>query len=176
MGIMSAKIVLLCEDEQMACFARRFLKRQGFSSHDLREEIAPPGKGSGEQWVRDRFPNELRARRDKQSRALFVFTDADVLTVSERISTLAKHSLKEGVLFSHPEEGVFLIVPSRNIETWLAYLRGEDVDDHTKHTKYSAESDCRDQVRVLDEMCRRRQLRQPAPPSLKLACEDFRRF
>ncbi len=54
---MSVKVVLLCEDLQTATFFRRFLKERGFKPHDIREEISPKGKGSGEQWVRDKYPN-----------------------------------------------------------------------------------------------------------------------
>ena len=173
---MSAKVVLLCEDEQSACFARRLLKRRGFSSHDLREQIAPPGKGSGEQWVRDRLPNEVMALRAKRSLGLFVLTDADVHTVSERIETLAQKCQEEHVAWRDASEPIILIIPRRNIETWLAYLRGQDVDETSVYPKYAAEADCREEVRVLDEMCKRKALRKPAPPSLEAACQEFERF
>lgn len=173
---MSAKVVLLCEDEQSACFARRFLKRRGFSSHDLREQIAPPGKGSAEQWVRERLPKEVMAFREKRSLGLFVLTDADAHTVAERIETLAKKCREEHVSWREAEEPIMLIIPRRNIETWLAYLRGQDVDETLVYPKYAAEADCRDEVRGLDEMCKRRTLRQPAPPSLETACREFERF
>jgi len=62
---MSVRIVLLCEDEQIACFIRPFLKNRGWTAHDIREEIAPSGQGSGEQWVRERYPQELLATRQK---------------------------------------------------------------------------------------------------------------
>jgi hypothetical protein len=173
---MSSKVVLLCEDEQSACFARRFLKRQGFTSHDLREEIAPPGKGSGEQWVRERFANELTALRARRSQGLFVLTDADVMSVGERTATFEKKCREEGIPWRVSHEPVMLIIPRRNIETWLAYLRGENIDEAIEYPKYAAESDCREEVRALDEMCKRKSLRQPAPPSLDAACLELKRF
>ena len=172
----AAKIVLLCEDEQMACFARRFLKRRGLTARDIREEKAPPGKGSAEQWVRNRYPIELKAYRDEQADALLILTDADRLSVEERLKTLADECLKENVPQRRPEEQVILVVPDRNIETWLAYLRGQDVDNTTVYEKYKAEADCRNEVKVLDEMCRKQRLREPAPESLVRACEEFKRF
>ena len=55
-GIRLEKVVLLCEDSQQEAFARRFLVRAGWHPRALRVEKSPQGRGSGEQWVRDRFP------------------------------------------------------------------------------------------------------------------------
>ncbi len=42
---MRVQVVLLCEDEQLACFGRRFLKELGYKAYQLREEKPTPGKG-----------------------------------------------------------------------------------------------------------------------------------
>ena len=173
---MRAQVVLLCEDEQSACFARRFLKRRGFSAYELREVISPTGKGSGEQFVRERFPDELRAYRDAKNTALIAITDADTMTVQDRIGTLEKQCRENQVAVRRPDEAVLMMIPGRNIETWLAYLRATEVNETDAYPKYAAESDCRDQVIALDEMCRAGELRQPAPPSLEAACEEWKRF
>lgn len=173
---MKVEVVLLCEDEQSACFARRFLKELGYKAWQLREEKPPPGKGSGEQWVRERMPIELRAMRDAQSKALIVMTDADAMGAQARLETLRKKCLDEGVEWRRAGESVLLMIPARNIETWLAYLRGETVNEDDTYPKYAAESDCRDQVRALVGMCQSGSLRQPAPSSLVAACEEWKRM
>ena len=170
---MSVKLVLLCEDQQLACFMRRFLKRRGWKSHDIREEIAPIGKGSGEQWVRERFPDELLAMRQRGNVALVVGTDADTMTVADRIATLDNLCQARGIAIRTAQERVIMVVPKRNIETWFAYLRGTNTNEIDTYPRYKQESDCRGDVVVLENMCSARALRQPAPPSLSAACVEY---
>jgi len=174
---MSARIVLLCEDRQLATFMRRFLKKRGWQPHDIREVIAPPGQGSGEQWVRERYPLELAAARSRGGLTLLaVGTDADTLSVADRIATLDRECQAQGIPQRTPQEAVVMVVPKRNIETWFAYLRGESVNEEDVYPRYSNESDCRDDVRALDEMCRGGKLRDPAPPSLQVACSEYQKM
>ncbi len=170
------EVVLLCEDEQTACFGRRFLRERGFQNRQLRELVAPAGKGSGEQWVRESLPGELRALRSARSRALIVLTDADTITVEKRKKTLEVKCSEEKVPWRGPQEPVMVLVPARNIETWLAYLRGETVDESRVYPKYKAEADCREQARALAAMCEAGKLREPDPASLVDACEEWRRL
>ena len=71
------RIVLLCEDSQTDAFVRRFLKRRNFAGRDIETLPLPSGRQSGEQWVRERYPDELKAIRGKQNAYLIVVTDAD---------------------------------------------------------------------------------------------------
>lgn len=174
---MSVRIVLLCEDLQLATFMRRFLKRRGWQARDIREEIAPPGQGSGEQWVRDRYPHELAAARAQGGRTvLAVGTDADTLSVAERIASLEQECRRQGLPQRTAQEPVIMVVPKRNIETWFAYLRGESVNENDVYRRYPNEADCREDVRVLDEMCRAQKLREPAPPPLQSTCPEFNKM
>lgn len=174
---MSTRVVLLCEDRQLATFIRRFLKRRGWKAHEIREEIAPPGQGSGEQWVRHQYPDELAAMRAHGGNAvLIVGTDADVMSVSERIATLDRECKIRDIPTRDQQELVLMVVPKRNIETWFAYLRGESVDEKTAYSRYLNEADCRDDVRALDEMCKKNKLRDPAPPSLQAACIEYKKM
>jgi hypothetical protein len=176
MGIKAVKVVPVAEDEQLACFARRFLEKFGYTSWDWRVEKPKAGKGSGEQFVREQMPGELEAMRDYQSEALIILTDTDTMTVKKRIQTLRKECSAKGVDWRKQGEAVLLITPKRNIETWLAYLRGETVDEEREqpYPKYDAESDCRDQVNELHKMCDKGKLREPAPASLVAACEEWK--
>lgn len=166
--------VLLCEDQQIAAFTRRFLKKRGVKPHQLRECIAPSGAGSAEQWVRERYPWELKAIRKRTGIMLVVGTDADTLTVEQRIKTLDEACKKQGIAERKPDEPILMVVPKRSIETWLAYLREETpVDEITQYPRYAQESDCRKQVERLDEGCRKANLPVAMPSSLETACKTW---
>lgn len=69
---------------------------------------------------------------------------------------------------------VLVIVPRRNIETWLAFLGGTTVDEDTKYRKLKREGDCVAQADALFRMCHEVQrLDEGAPPSLREACEEY---
>ena len=143
-------------------------------------QIAPPGAGSGGQWVRHRFPDEWQAIRQARNRKqviLVVGTDADTLTVDARRRSLLEECAARGV--SPPlqdDPAVLMVVPKRNIETWFAYLRGQDADEDNLYPRYPTESECKSDVAVLDEMCRSGRLRRPLPPSLGMACGEYRKI
>ena len=73
MGYVSreVQIVLLCEDGQHQVFVTRFLESTGRltrkAKHRLRVEKASQGRGSAEQFVRERFPKELAAYRSQRN-------------------------------------------------------------------------------------------------------------
>ena len=183
MGEMSAsavEVVILCEDRQQEVFIRRFLQKRGKERCQFRAVISPAGRGSGEQWARERFPSELQAHRSQGARRnnwLLVATDADVHIVQERIQSFAQACFDADVQFRQKNEKVIFIVPKRNIETWFAYLRGEIVNDSDIYPRYNCENDCRQDVSRLDDMCRQQRLEpEPPPASLLLCCEEFNRI
>jgi len=172
-------VVILSEDTQSECFIRRFLNRRGWDRRQIRAETLPRGQGSGEQWVREKLIRELRAYRSRSSRAatcLIVASDADDKTVDARMQTFRNMCVQAGVAFRNEGERIAFIIPRRNIETWLAYLRGEAVNETDRYRKYEFESECRDQVVRLDEMCHQKRLAPQAPPSLETACNEFKRI
>lgn len=174
-----AKISLLCEDLQQACFVRRFLLNRGWSRYDIRESRT--GIGSGEQRVRKEYPQMLKAYRSKANHlhnGLIVAIDADTNSVDDRIRSLDAACKAEDVPTRQNGERVMYVVSKRNIETWLAYLRGEPVDEETdrKRFKHHSESECYPQVDKLDEMCKKGRLEGDPPPSLAKCCEEFEKF
>jgi len=179
MSANSVEVVVLCEDLQQECFIRRFLQKRGRQRYDFRPLISPAGRGSGEQWVRVRFPRELKAHRSRIGRRstwLIVATDADTQGVESRIRSFAHACDDAGVPFREQSERVIFVVPKRNIETWFAYLRGENPNERDTYPKYDSESDCRNDVVRLDEMCRQQRLAPQPPPSLEFACNEFKRI
>jgi hypothetical protein len=182
MSTKGVQVVILCEDLQQECFIRHLFRLRGYQKHQLRPEKPRPGCGSGEQFVREQFPRELaNCRRRRRSHpgtwlCLIVCMDADTQTVEDRVKSLRKACTDAGVPFRGEGEQVCFVVPKRNIETWLAYLRGEPVDEQAEYRKYACPSDCQRDVEHLDEMCRQQKLKPVPPPSLSHACEEFKRL
>ncbi len=172
--------IILCEDLQLRCFVRRFLVKQGWHPRQIHEVALPAEGGAGVTWLRDKLPGEVKAYRSRKSRAetcLVVGCDADNQTVECRLQTLRDACMAAGVPFRDTADRVAVAIPKRNIETWLAYLRGTQVNETDPYPKHKYESDCRNEVARLDEMCKKNNLEPaPPPPSLALACEEFRRI
>ncbi len=129
----ASEVVVLVEDRNQLNFVRRFLKERGYSGRIVRNHPLPI-HGSGEQWVRRAYPSLLRevrqrARGRRAATALVVAIDADVKEVDERIRQL-EDSLKAAREPARDnQEFVALLVPKRNIETWILCLRGDAVDE-----------------------------------------------
>ncbi len=174
------QLVLLCEDRQHETFVRRFLEKAGWSTRRMRVQMAPPGKGSAEQFVRDRFPNELaayRSNRNRVAQGLIVVRDGDNQGVNARIQELSAACVAEGIDPRRDDEAVAIVIPTWNIEAWFAYLGGSNVDEtNDNYRRLDRPRDCQTHVDELHEMCQQGTLRQPAPASLEAACAEYRRL
>ncbi|MCF2149654.1 hypothetical protein IQ276_025125 [Desmonostoc muscorum LEGE 12446] len=170
------QIVILCEDKQQEVFARHFLKKRGFIlDKNLRITICP--KGAGEQFVRKRYPAEVKAYRSKNylSGMLVVLIDADKKTVEERLKQLDDALREDSQQIRQPQEAIAIFIPKRNIETWIHYLQGETVDEETEYSKFTNESACKPSVENLLNQCYQG-LDENAPPSLQAACGELQRI
>lgn len=174
----NVQLVLVCEDRQHEAFARRFLNMAGWPVRRLRVEIAPPGRGSGEQFVREQFPKELaayRANRHRVAQGLLVVMDGDDRGHRARLNELVRACEAARVEPRQSDDRVAIVVPTWNIEAWLAYLSGVDVDEGKRdYPRLQRPRDCQRHVKILYEMCQQRELRAPAPPSLEAACTEYR--
>lgn len=90
-------VILLCEDAQTDAFVRRFLKHRNFRGRDVTTLGFPHGSGSGEQWVRERYPRQLQATRQRQGACLIVVTDADGYSTESRRAQLDKECDEKGI-------------------------------------------------------------------------------
>ena len=172
-----ASVTLLCEDSQTDAFVRRFLRRRNFRPREIRTLPLPHGSQSGEQWVRARYPGELRVVREEREAYLIVVTDADSNSTEIRRAQLEAECDRQGVPRKNDGDRVLVIVPRRNIETWLAYLDGSNVNECDQYRKLPRAGDCDVHARRLYAMCHETQrLREPAPPSLREACEEYRKL
>jgi hypothetical protein len=172
------QLVVLCEDEQHETFIRRFLRTMRPSDPIVRVERLRREGGAGQAFVRDRFPTELAEhQRRPVSQALIVMLDGDHRGVAARMTELQDACREAGVRVRFPEDGVLVVVPTWRIETWLAYLDGESVDESNRnYPRLSRSRDCAPHVDTLAAMCRRKTLRQPAPDSLIRACSEYGRW
>lgn len=125
------QLVVLCEDAQHGSFLRSFLYKCGWERHQMRMEVCPKGKQSAEQWVRDRYPVEVGLLRSRPhvTRALVVVRDGDAAGLAARKSELDETLAARGLAPRRDDEKIAVVVPCRNIETWLAFLAGHDVDE-----------------------------------------------
>jgi hypothetical protein len=156
------------------------LKKRHVERWDIREIIAPAGQGCGEQWVREQYPRELQIIR-KTKENLIVCTDADYLSVSDRIKRLDTECVKANIPVRTSDDTAALIVPKRNIETWIEYLHGKEVDETTDYAKPKHSADkgrCEQATQMLDEYCQKlsqtpqRMPNPPFPDSLRQACRE----
>ncbi|HEV7508912.1 MAG TPA: hypothetical protein VGS07_28815 [Thermoanaerobaculia bacterium] len=170
------QLVLLCEDKQQEVFARRFLNAIGWETRSMRIEKAPPGRGAGEQFVRERFPRELKAHRSRPvSQVLVVMMDGDAEGPTARLNQLNKACHEAGIAERARDERVAVFIPTWNIETWLAYLDGETVEEgRPNYPRLASERECQRHVDTLVQMCNSEKLQEPAPPSLEAACSEYR--
>ena len=179
MGAVTARrrvqYVLVCEDEQHEAFARRFLKRMKVVKDPHQLRVERPSWGSADRFVRETYVKELVAhRRAHAARGLVVLIDGDRLGVGGRLRELDDACARAGVPARTPQDLVAIFVPTWNIETWLEYLEGRDVDEGLKdYPKLTRARQCNAQVARLAEMCARRSLRPPAPDSLRAACSEY---
>ncbi|MGI6418744.1 MAG: hypothetical protein ACOX1P_24115 [Thermoguttaceae bacterium] len=173
----NVNVVILCEDRQHEAFARRFLEQTGKGLRVQRVEISPKGRGSGEQFVRERFAKELayyRARQHRVEQALIVVIDADRRAVAERVEQVDAAAVEGDQERRRPTERVAVFVPAWNIETWIAYLAGQSVNENDTYPRLRRERDCQQHVEQLYQMCQQGALRAPVPPSLEAACNEYR--
>lgn len=174
----SSKLILLCEDQQQQAFAYRFFKEMGWDSGQITLRPLVMGRGSAVQFVTEQFPKEILALRRRAVDAyLVVLIDGDAHGVAKRRAQLVQSCAAAGIAAPHAEDKVLVCVPTWNVETWLAYLDGETVDESSKnYAKLERPRECGRHVAALVQMCRERRLRQPYPASLDDTCSEYRRL
>ena len=174
-----AQITILCEDLQQEVFARHFFLRRGFHHKKIKINRNTKGKGSGEQYVRSHYAEEVKNYRSKStylSHCLAVVIDADKHTIEERLRQLDATLEDDGQPKRQPNEKIAIFVPKRNIETWIHYLKGEAVDEETAYPKLARESQCKPHIDKLVKKICPAGLPEDAPPSLHAACEELSRI
>ncbi len=131
-----SEVIVLAEDRRQQNFARGFLKSWGYKNRKVRFLDLPAGRGAGAQYVRERFPDELRALRKKlnmTAKALVVLIDADQRTTLEIRQALNAQLDSTDTDPIQTDEPVCLFIPKRNVETWVVCLldgQANETDDY----------------------------------------------
>jgi hypothetical protein len=146
-----AEIIVLAEDLNLGNFAVRYLLRTGQKLRKIRLHLPKPGRGSGEKFVRESYGTEVkyfRNRASSRSAALVVAIDADVRTVADREAELSAELVRTGQDGRRQMERIILLIPKRNIETWILCLSNEAVDETTD---YKRRADVGDKIKPAAE-------------------------
>jgi hypothetical protein len=134
----SAQVVILAEDRQHQTFAYRWLVRRGFGPRQIRLLPVVAGKGAGEQDVRKRYPQEVenhRKRAHHMECQLVVVIDADTRSIQDRMQQLDQALTEVHLEKRSPDEAICLLIPKRNIETWIHYLLTSSADEETDYKR-----------------------------------------
>lgn len=140
MAARNLRFIVLAEDHTHQHFVRSWLKSAGVEPRDifLRKVAADATGDGGEKYVRQQYATEVQYYRSKanhQRIALIVVVDADTGTVARRHQQLEDALDQGGVPPRETGERIAILVPRRNIETWLQALVGTTVDEVTDHKR-----------------------------------------
>jgi hypothetical protein len=173
--------VVLAEDQCQQIFVRRYLYLLGYEKHDIHPEPISLRRGSGEQWVRQRYANAVAAYRRRSSRAqttLIAIIDADSGDVQRRQRQFDQALRDAGLLPRSADERIVHLIPKWSIESWILCLNGRTVDENAS---YRNEADIDPQIApaagVLFEWTRpNSEVPEHCAPSLRLATEELHRI
>jgi hypothetical protein len=131
-----ANIIILCEDQEHQNLVYRYLLRAGHNSRTFRKISLPGNRQSGSQYVREQFPEQVKACRSilgrRASCLLIVVTDADDLTTTQREQTLRAELEHAGHSSIQPEEPIIILIPKWQVETWIKCLLGQAMSEDDK--------------------------------------------
>ena len=147
--------IVLCEDAQMKAFILRFLMEHSINSHRIRFRNYPKGEGSGEAFVKTNYPLEMGFLRRNAFRKILLITciDADWYSFKERMEQLDWALDKMGIEARDDKDLAMVWIPKREIETWIHYLRGEDVDEEMSFRHDGNLVSCRNEAKMMVKIC-----------------------
>ena len=174
------KVVVLCEGIKDWDFARHALLALGVQKRELSPQYATLADGgSGEQFVREQYPVEVREQRLRPRSVLLVSVDADTGTVVQRSEQLARALASSGQKSRDRRDKVSHWIPKRNIETWVhLYVRGP-INEQTDYSKYKFgldEADTVSAARAFGADLRRKSISPRKCPSLAAAVQETERI
>ena len=171
------QVVVLCEDYMHFNFVRRFLIQRGLEGRRIRGNVAPSGRGAGSQYVIKNYPDEVKALRSRAHlrAGLIAAVDADTNAVADRLRDFNDSLVESGQAVHSETERIALLVPKRNIETWIFYLRGNRVDEEDDYKRRVASADLRQSVEAFSDVCPSK-VAHIAVPSLQRACKELTAF
>lgn len=178
MAMRKVELVVLCEDKNHESFIIRYLRRLGFNRRQIRPVPRPAGRGAGEQWVRMRYPLAAEIQRSKANRSrasLIVIIDADTMSTEERKQQLDDALDAAGQARRRGPERIAVVVPRRNIESWVQFALHGEIDETTDFKPRHRDANVWGAADVAVVLHRSRSEETAVPPSLAVACQELRR-
>jgi hypothetical protein len=131
-------VVILAEDQEHQNLVWHYLKNctpYKKKMGRVRKVALPGNRGSGSQYVREKFPQEVAACRGRYAKnLLIVITDADNLSAAERERTLHNELSQSNHDAIKADEPIVVLVPKWQVETWVKCLLGQSVLESDKNT------------------------------------------
>lgn len=128
---------VISEDKRTESFLRRLLVVSGFVRHKLRFHTAPD-RGAADRWVIGRYTDLVTQHRRKAAylrTALVASIDGDAFGLEQRQRQLDAELERTGSDARRADEAIAVLVPTRNIESWLLDLLGQPVDEDDTRSK-----------------------------------------
>jgi len=92
---------------------------------------------NSEKYVRDHYAEQIRACRSSRGRSasalLIVIVDADSKPTHFRAAQLAEALDAHGEAAVSGSEPIVVLIPKRNVETWIRAVLGSSVDESTDY-------------------------------------------
>jgi hypothetical protein len=178
-------IILVCEGWRDSAFARGFLESSG--SRRVHEKRNP--RGSGHDWVKTQFVEESAGlARFSEGRGVLGLLDEDGQGASVRESEIEEALRNQNLGSLSPSDGRCLLLPTRNLETWLYWLKSHQngtavsIDEASNYKKQPPTGS----ARVEDRDCRpagvylhtlnHTQLTEACPSMLRKGLQQLRDF
>jgi len=168
--------IVLCEDAQTKTFIRSFLLQHNIPSGKIHFRNYPVGKGCGEQFVREAYFIEARllsSRYKFRREVLVVCSDADSYSVIQKAKSLDEKIAQFDKSWDRTKLPVLMWIPKREIETWIHYLRGEDVDEQTSYRHSGNPERCKKEAIRFKEYCQDVIEFSEVPSSMNFAKEEY---
>ena len=173
------QVIVRCEDLQQRCFIYRFLVEKGFDRRNINIKNSPSGKGAATQWVLKQYPVEVKALRSgpPASKRLISIIDADVETVDERKRQHDDALVSAGQERRSNGERIAVVVPKRNIETWIYHLLGSlCINETDVYLKFRGEErECAPAAEDFAQRCPNN-MQAGDLPSLRDGCAELQRL
>jgi hypothetical protein len=135
-----AQVTILAEDRRQARLVRAYIRTRlpDYPQKAITDSPMSAGRGSGSQWVLDRYAIEVKAHLSRRARKwLIVVIDADRNTLQERLDALKlRLEMAEDERLRRcraEDEQIARLVPKWSVETWILCLNGSTVDEQTAY-------------------------------------------
>jgi hypothetical protein len=170
-------VTILAEDKCQQNFAYHFLLRLGVPMRSIKKSPLPLG-GAGEQYVRKEYPKEVVYCHQRPHRNLIVLIDADGESVETRRRQLDDERQRSDLGRRAGTERIAVLVPRRNIETWIAALLRMPLGDVDEDQDYKGPVGCERVREAAEAFFDRTRSGQPDLPldSLRKAVPETRRI